>query len=290
MFLKNISKLVLMSFLVSLTCLNSVYASETAEKSADDILYVSISKNQLVDINDDKEKIPAIDKSILEKIKGESVEYNSFKIGDKFFEWFKSDYITENNPFKEEAYLVVTNTNNAVDKQVIKVKAEGGLGEHSGAEDRFVYTDVNFDGQPDLLVCTGAHGNQGAITYYCFLQTDKGFVENTSFADILNPAIDRKNKNILSVWRASATSHGWDKIVVKKAGLHKQKYVVSKELREEVKFNSEGKEYSVWYVNNKEIARDDKNTEEEIENLIFNDKNEWNLNSSKWNCILKEDF
>ena len=69
--------------------------------------------------------------------------------------------------------------------------------------------DVNFDDVPDLLLCSGHHGNQGAIAYYCFLQTDAGFVEAPTFTEIPNPAVDTENKLILSQWRNSATSHSW---------------------------------------------------------------------------------
>jgi len=63
--------------------------------------------------------------------------------------------------------------------------------------------DWNFDGIPDLQVCTGPMNGFGNYTYDVWLWNDKvhKFEELKYDGEIYSPSIDSENKCIVSVWR-----------------------------------------------------------------------------------------
>lgn len=63
--------------------------------------------------------------------------------------------------------------------------------------------DWNFDGIPDLQVCTGPMNGFGNFTYAVWLWDDKAhqFKELDMDFEIFDPSIDTENKCIVSVWR-----------------------------------------------------------------------------------------
>ena len=63
--------------------------------------------------------------------------------------------------------------------------------------------DWNFDGIPDLQVCTGPMNGFGNFTYDVWLWNDKAhhFEELKDNCEIYSPEIDFGNKCIVSVWR-----------------------------------------------------------------------------------------
>ena len=63
--------------------------------------------------------------------------------------------------------------------------------------------DWNFDGIPDLQVCTGPMNGFGNYTYDVWLWNDKThkFEELNYDGEIYSPQIDSHNKCIVSVWR-----------------------------------------------------------------------------------------
>ena len=63
--------------------------------------------------------------------------------------------------------------------------------------------DWNFDGIPDLQVCTGPMNGFGNFTYDVWLWNDKThhFEELKDNCEIYSPEIDFGNKSIVSVWR-----------------------------------------------------------------------------------------
>lgn len=214
-----------------------------------------------------------------EILKGNLIMYDRFRIDSWVFEWFLSDYFDKDNWFSEDGVLMVTREGDTEDAQVIHVEAEGGYATWVSAKDKFEYVDVNFDDIPDLLICTGHHGNQGLLTYYCFLQTEDGFVESPSFTDIPNPSIDAENKLILSQWRNSATSHSWAEYKWRD-----NVYILHRELCESAVWES-GKEVWVWTVNGEEIGRSDELSEAEIEDLLYNANSEWGITGDRWRTL-----
>ena len=63
--------------------------------------------------------------------------------------------------------------------------------------------DWNFDGIPDLQVCTGPMNGFGNFTYDVWLWNDKAhrFEKMNDDSEIYSPEIDTENKCIVSVWR-----------------------------------------------------------------------------------------
>lgn len=212
-------------------------------------------------------------------LKGNPIIYDQFRIDGWVFEWLISDYHAEGEKFSEDGVLVVSRESDMEDSQIIHVEAEGGDGVWISVESKFEYGDVNFDNIPDLLICTGHHGNQGLLTYYCFLQTEKGFVEAPTFTDIPNPAIDAKNKLILSQWRNSAASHSWAEYKYQDS-----EYVMHRELCEELEHSGD-KEVWVWTVNGKEAARSDELSEEEIAEFLYGENSEWKITGDRWRTL-----
>lgn len=139
--------------------------------------------------------------------------------------------------------MVISREGDRADTQIINVMAEEGDGVWVSAKHKFEYVDVNFDGLSDLLICTGHHGAQGLLTYYCFLQTGDGFEEAPSFTEIPNPAVDADNRLILSQWRNSAASHSWAEF-----GYQDNTYVMYRELREDLDYDILDEEVWVWTV------------------------------------------
>ena len=221
-------------------------------------------------------------------LQGDPILYERIIIDGFVFEWILSDYKDEDNYNygAEEGILIVSKEDGTGDTQVIHTQGEGGgwgppimLKEH-----KFQYMDVNFDDVPDLLVCSGHHGNQGLVTYYCFLQTDAGFVESPTFTNIPNPAVDTENKLILGQWRNSAVSHSWAKYKYQDHA-----YVLDKELREDAEAPEGAKDAGdyiwVWTVNGEVIGRTDELSESEIDDLIINENSEWRIADDKWRTI-----
>lgn len=222
---------------------------------------------------------PAVPEEIL---KGEPIHYYRFRVDGWVFEWLISDYVGEKFVM-EDAVLVVSKEEGNYEMQVIPAVAEGGGGgPRADVEHTFKYMDVNFDEVPDLLVCTGHHGTQGLVTYYCFLQTENGFVEAPTFTEICNPGIDRENKLILSQWRNNAVSHSWAKYEYKE-----NKYNLVEELREDLDIKGDMDTW-VWNVNGVEIARSDEMTEEEIYEFIYGENSEWGIACDRWRTIYNE--
>lgn len=209
---------------------------------------------------------------------GNPILYNRFQADGWIFEWLISDY-DDDNWFLEEGVLVISREGNTEEIQIVPVKAEGGYATWVSANNKFEYVDVNFDTVPDLLICTGHHDNQGALTYYCFLQTDTGFVEAPTFSDIPNPSIDAENQLILSQWRNSAASHSWAEYKYED-----NIFVLSRELREELLVVSD-EEIWIWTVNGEEVGRSNELSKAEIENLLYNDNSEWNLSHNRWQIL-----
>lgn len=214
-----------------------------------------------------------------EILKGNLILYDRFRIDGWVFEWLISDYHDEGDWSMEDGVLLVSRKGNAEDAQIIHVTAEGGYGTWVLAKNKFKYVDVNFDGIPDLLICTGSHGNQMLQTYYCFLQTENGFVEAPTFTDISNPAIDVENQLILSQWRNWAASHSWAEYKCQN-----DTYVRYRELCEEADLSGD-KEVWVWTINGEEIARSDKISEEEIAEFLYGENSEWKLADDRWRTL-----
>lgn len=218
---------------------------------------------------------------------GNPILYDRVLIDGFVFEWILTDYENEDeyNYSFEEGVLIISKEDDAEYTQVIHTQGEGGgWGPPASLSNKFEYMDVNFDDIPDLLICTGHHGNQGAVTYYCFLKTDAGFVEAPTFTEIANPSVDTENKLILSQWRNSAVSHSWAEYKYQDNA-----YVLYRELREDAEAPEGAKDASdyiwVWTVNGEVIGRSGELSELEIVDLLFNENSEWRIADDRWRTI-----
>jgi hypothetical protein len=74
---------------------------------------------------------------------------------------------------------------------------------NKGSIGEILEDDWNFDGFPDLQVCTGPMNGFGNYTYDVWLWNDKAhkFEELKCDGEIYSPSIDSDNKCIVSVWR-----------------------------------------------------------------------------------------
>lgn len=152
----------------------------------------------------------------------------------------------------------------------------------------FRLTDLNFDGYKDIMLiceCTGAQGN---FCYDCWLWDPAAnkYIENKSFRDITNPAIDNKNKTILSICANSAMSHTWSMY----AFIDKE-FVLTRDLTIEStkNYTPQNKEYHVT----ERTLNNDTKTMRIIANFIANEQDSriqyyyrgssvWFLDSNKW--------
>ena len=223
-----------------------------------------------------------------EILKGNPISYECIAIDGWVFEWVVSDYQDTDRTFWEDGVLIVSTEGTPEPVQIVNVESEGGSGDLGGIENKFVYTDVNFDETPDLLICTGRHGAQESISYYCFLQLDGVFVEVLNFTDVANPSIDEENKLVLSQWRNTAVSHSWAEYK-----LENGEFVLVRELREDVIIERDeagNVTNTIWYwsVNDVVVMRDDEASAEEIEEFLYGESSDWKLDDDRWNTIYND--
>ena len=260
--------------------------SNTISKEEDEEPELTLGDNGSMEIYSGRDIISLSDDMIVGQVtvedilQGNPILYDRFKTDGFVFEWIVSDYEDEND-FLEDGVLLISKEDDAGNTQVIHVQAEGAYDFPVPLEKKFEYMDVSFDNVPDLLICTGHHGNQGLITYYCFLQTDDGFAEAPTFTEIPNPSVDTENKLILSTWRNSGASHSWAEYKYEDNA-----YVLYRELCEELARYEKGqdayKDIWVWTVNGEEIGRSDKLSEAEIDDLLYNENSEWGIAGDRW--------
>lgn len=175
------------------------------------VVAATVEKNGLIEISDTENPIKLPENSRYAEaektsrdplLKEKPMKYYSFNADGMVFEWIVSSYIDEKNPSYEDAALIISDKENGGLIQSIKPKAEVRGGVETFLNGRFLFSDVNFDGFPDLLVNSGSHGVQMALRYYCFLNTGltegRRFIEAPEFMEILNPEIDAENKTIRS--------------------------------------------------------------------------------------------
>lgn len=183
------------------------------------VVAATVEKNSLIEISDTANPIQLPEDSRYAEaektsrdplLKDKPTKYYRFDADGMVFEWIVSPYSDEKNPSYEDAALIISDKENGGLIQSIKPKAEVRGGVETFLNGRFLFSDVNFDGFPDLLVNSGSHGVQMGLRYYCFLNTGltegRRFIEAPEFTEILNPEIDAENKTIRSRSGNNATN------------------------------------------------------------------------------------
>jgi len=136
-------------------------------------------------------------------------EYVRVVVDERVYELIVSDYTNFDYDFwvdMHEVKVFVSQKSEDGYYLIQVLDVPGRIGNASGG---LIIADVNFDGQRDILVSQGHFGNQGLVTFACFIYNNGVYKLNESFSDIPNPAIDNENNKILSTWRNWAASHSW---------------------------------------------------------------------------------
>lgn len=261
--------------------------AEMEESTPETLQEIPTEENGILEIYDGRNEISISEHIMIAQISpqeilsGNLVLYDRYRTDGWVFEWFISDFCNEDNDFLEDGVLVISREGDMDNTQVIHVTAEGGYGTWVSVENKFEYVDVNFDDIPDLLICTGHHGNQGLVTYYCFLQTENGFEEAPTFTEISNPSIDAEHKLILSQWRNWAASHSWAEYKCQD-----NTYTRYRELCEEAVWDEDADEdIWVWTVNDEEVLRSDECSEKETFDFLYGENSEWQIADDRWRTI-----
>lgn len=219
---------------------------------------------------------------------GELMAYTRLRADNYIFEWIETDHLVDYGEYgmgREHTLAIITEKDGISTHQFFAL-GETGMPDVD-PERKLVYTDVDFDGKPDLLVCSGHWGSQGALHYDCFVRREKGFERCASFGEIRNPGVDTEHKQILSSWRIWAAAHGWGVYEYRDGG-----YVLTKTLVEEPAPDSPlDKENTIWQWTEEEgrettaVWRSDEFTKEEIEDLIYNENSDWGIMTDRWRTL-----
>lgn len=198
---------------------------------------------------------------------GSLVGYARIRADGWVFEWLESDYSdwTPEWIYQEEKVLI--SRGGGQDCQSFEMWDYSDF--DVAPDEKLLYEDVDFDGLPDLLVSTGHHGNQGYVTYRCFLRSEDGFEECPSYTDIRFPTIDPENQRILSFHRNWAASHSWG-IYEFQDGEFVPTHWLTEEPAPDWQPTKENDEDVVWQwtVDGEVMGRSDTLTQEEIDQLF----------------------
>jgi len=158
-----------------------------------------------------------------------------------------------------------------------------------------ILSDVNFDGEKDILVTQGHFGAQGLVTFACFIYNNGALKQNTSFSGIPNPAVDGQNKKVLGTWRNMAVSHSWamysyiDGVFIQTDCLTQEPEEVG-----DVGFDPE---IIVWrheverFINGNteaEIFLTSDYTDDDWGSMFYTENSFWGLSSDKWRTLYNQ--
>ncbi len=230
---------------------------------------------------------------IKKNIKGHINKYVKVVEDNHIFELIGSDYTYDNKDSKlpsniYERKVFVSDISKGRPIYNTTLNASVDLGDC--ASNRLCITDVNFDGIKDILVNNGHYGTQGLVTYTCFLNHNNKYSLCGSFAGIANPAIDEKNKKVLSCWRNWAASHSW--AMYSYIG---GKYIMVSCLTEEPDKKASQKDKEVWSYRVEKLINGKMRqtgfysrksyTEKQIQEMFFRKDSYWGLFSDKWGTL-----
>ena len=227
-----------------------------------------------------------------QNITGMPLKFIRFIKEQDCYELVITDRLEEEIFFEQERKVFISSSDGKRMVCNAVLDASGPVGDF--ADNRIILVDVNFDGQSDLLIDNGHFGNQGLVTYTCFLNRDGDYERCDSFSEIANPAVDNVNKKILSSWRNRASSHSW--AMYRNEG---DEYILTDCLTERavilLSANTESEIEEFWeYIIEKRVNGEmqqveyftsKERTSEEISRLIYDAESEWGLRSDKWSTL-----
>ena len=143
-----------------------------------------------------------IDSATIAQIKAEDTDY----VPQRSDYSFRSDVrtVTEDGDVRWDSIIVyLTDAKGHTQELHSQALPLDTLQWNKGSIGEIVENDWNFDGIPDLQVCTGPMNGFGNYTYDVWLWNDKvhKFEELKCDGEIYSPSIDSENKCIVSVWR-----------------------------------------------------------------------------------------
>ena len=143
-----------------------------------------------------------IDSATIAQIKAEDTDY----VPQRSDYSFRSDVrtVTEDGDVRWDSIIVyLTDAKGHTQELYSQALPLDTLQWNKGSIGEIVENDWNFDGIPDLQVCTGPMNGFGNYTYDVWLWNDKvhKFEELKCDGEIYSPSIDSDNKCIVSFWR-----------------------------------------------------------------------------------------
>ena len=188
-----------------------------------------------------------------------------------------------------DAKVFISEYRNGIYYYLNSYPINGRTGTVSGG---LILADVDFDGNRDILMSRGHFGNQGFVTYSCYLKRDDTYIINESFSSIWNPSIDVSNRKVLSTWRNSAASHSWAMY-----SFINGEYVETERLTTEPEYRDEMSDEYVWRITIKRFSDDVAEAEyffsneysiEEWDLMFFHVDSYWGLRSEKWRTLYNQ--
>ena len=226
------------------------------------------------------------------RVTGSVSEYVKVADGERVYE-----LIVTNNVVSEfldglyeqlEAVVFISEYRNGEYHLLESVIVPGRIGNLSGG---LILSDVNFDGEKDILVSQGHFGAQGLVRFDCFIQNDGKYDLNTSFSGIPNPAIDGRNKKVLGTWRNMAVSHSWamysyiDGVFVRTDCLTQEPEEIGEGFDPEIYVWRHEVEHFCDGNTEVEIYLTSEYTDDEWSAMFYDENSFWGLFSDKWRTL-----
>ncbi|MDE6107885.1 MAG: hypothetical protein K2F83_04325 [Oscillospiraceae bacterium] len=153
-------------------------------------------------------------------------------------------------------------------------------------EEKLVFADVDYDGTEEILVGRGHFGNRGYLFYACYFQREGTLQFCESFSEIRNPCLDREKKAILSCWTQSGAGYVWSFYEYQE-----QSFVETRRLTVIFRPLDDGFELcTVEILQNDQMEtihqwQGNECSYERLEELFFNEGNDWALHTDRWEYI-----
>ena len=235
---------------------------------------------------------------IEKQITGRIKEYVKVADGKRVYELIVTDYEVKADSefdFWYEAKIFISEKINDDYHFLYSLDIPGRIGNVSGG---LMLTDVNFDGQKDILVSQGHFGNQGLVTFACFLGINGTYKPNESFSSIANPSLDIQNQKVLSTWRNWAASHSWAMYsYIKGEFIETDRLTEEPDETGEMKGDGLGVEIEVWKNTTERFKNGNTETkiyltsdytDAEWQTMFYDENSFWGLTSDKWRTLYNQ--
>lgn len=209
---------------------------------------------------------------------------------NEIFELVCSDYYENEFDYTQNRKVFVSEIRNEEIALKSILDCTANIGQY--ISNRLYFVDVDFDGKNDILIDNGHFGNQGFVTFTCFLNENDQYNKCDSFSNIINPSIDITNKKILTSWRNWAASHSWAMY-----SYDGTQYIMTDCLTEEAITSAQSSSsdeetwgYTIEQLKDgtmQEIESFTTNdyTDEQIYEKIYDEKSYWGISGDKWETI-----